>query len=539
MNIIITIGGTGAKAGESLVYLMATGLIKGSYEIFIIDKDKNCKNTTDEDAAIQSYQKVHEICNGTDGASPALAEATLAYETLNFDDLLTDLLKGLGINSTEDERRRLDSLRGITKPRGTKNQSNEEALNLVYPKKWQEENLGNGFQGRPFLGTAVFRAIENTTSYKNNTLYTKIRNVLAGGETVKIFLIASIFGGTGATFFPNIAKSIRKEFSDKQDKIQISGALMLPYFSLPDPGNEQDRIIKEEDFHKQAKIAVEQYLTANNLLKQSSDDKNYIFNSLYFMGLSHGKTSEIYSLGGKTQKHKLYIMDLYASLAVCDFFNHFDPNVNEKQIIVPVFPNQNTQSIDWTQLPNAYETKKKMLTLTRFSTFILVYLKPLLAQTPDEVRLNRLIGHLYGKEKSVKNIVKKRLAEISDKQKAELIEQIETISGFCKNYLTKYALEIQSSQTNDGNICNLFNKEGIRDIETISEQGFEKSRKYNLNTAIPDGVISNKGCPSTGEDVVKILMHEIPKEKAKTTNDHKTFIRQLLQQIYEICGREI
>src|SRR5699024_1963621 len=141
------------------------------------------------------------------------------YETLNFDDLLTDLLKVLGINSTEDERRRLDSLRGITKPRGTKNQSNEEALNLVYPKKWQEENLGNGFQGRPFLGTAVFRAIENTTSYKNNTLYTKIRNVLAGGETVKIFLIASIFGGTGATFFPNIAKSIRKEFSDKQDKI--------------------------------------------------------------------------------------------------------------------------------------------------------------------------------------------------------------------------------------------------------------------------------------------------------------------------------
>ena len=114
MNIIITIGGTGAKAGESLVDLMAAGLIKGSYEIFMIDKDKNCKNTTDEDEAIKSYQKVHQVCNGTDGASPSLAEATLAYETLNFDDLLTDLLKVLGINSTEDERRGLDSLRGIT-----------------------------------------------------------------------------------------------------------------------------------------------------------------------------------------------------------------------------------------------------------------------------------------------------------------------------------------------------------------------------------------------------------------------------------------
>lgn len=539
MNIIITIGGTGAKAGESLVYLMAAGLIKGSYEIFMIDKDKNCKNTTDEDEAIKSYQKVHQVCNGTDGASPSLAEATLAYETLNFDDLLTDLLKVLGINSTEDERRRLDSLRGITKPRGTKNQSNEEALNLVYPKKWQEENLGNGFQGRPFLGTAVFRAIENTTSYKNNTLYTKIRNVLAGGETVKIFLIASIFGGTGATFFPNIAKSIRKEFSDKQDKIQISGALMLPYFSLPDPGNEQDRIIKEEDFHKQAKLAVEQYLTANNLLKQSSDDKNYIFNSLYFMGLSHGKTSATYSLGGETQKHKLYIMDLYASLAVCDFFNHFDPNVNEKQIIVPVFPNQNTQSIDWTQLPNAYETKKKMLTLTRFSTFILTYLTPLIYQTPDKIRSNELIGHLYGKEGLLFNLINAK-AVISDKQIEDLRKQINVVKGFCEKYLNKYAKEIQSSQTNDGCICNLFDVGGIATIERKSKEGFERSQTCGLNDAIPTGVITNKKCPSSGDGIVEILMDEIPKEKGKNTeNKTDMFVRQLLQQIYEICGREI
>lgn len=537
MNIIIPIGGTGAKAGESLVYLMAAGLIKGSYEIFMIDKDKNCKNTTDEDEAIKSYQKVHQVCNGTDGVSPSLAEATLEYQTLNFDDLLKDLLVQLGIDSTEDERRRSDSLHGITRP--ISKSSNEEALNLVYPKKWQEENLGNGFQGRPFLGTAVFRAIENTDSYKKNALYTKIRRVLSQGETVRIFLIASIFGGTGATFFPNIAKSIRKEFSDKQDKIQMSGALMLPYFSLPDPGDGQDRIIREEDFHKQAKIAVEQYLTANNLLKDGSNDTNYIFDSLYFMGLSHVRTSETYSLGGTTQVHKLCIMDLYASLAVCDFFNHFNPNVNEKQIIVPVFPDKNNQNIDWTQLPNAGEIKKKFLSLTRFSTFILVYLNPLLNQTPDKVRLNELIGHLYGKEISWKSIFKKMEAKISDEQKTELEANIKIISVFCKKYLTEYALEIQSSQTNDGNICNLFNKEGIRNIETISEQGFERSRNYNLNTAIPDGVITNKKCPSTGEDVVKILMNEIPKEKANNTNDHETFIRQFLQKIYEICGRGI
>ena len=539
MNIIITIGGTGAKAGESLVYLMAAGLIKGSYEIFMIDKDKNCKNTTDEDEAIKSYQKVHQVCNGTDGASPSLAEATLAYETLNFDDLLTDLLVELGIDPTEDERRRADSLRGITKPRGSKNQSNEEALNLVYPKKWQEENLGNGFQGRPFLGTAVFRAIENTTSYKKNALYTKIRTVLAQNETVKIFLIASIFGGTGATFFPNIAKSIRKEFSDKQDKIQISGALMLPYFSLPDQENEQDRIIREEDFHKQAKLAVEQYLTANNLLKQSSDDKNYIFNSLYFMGLSHGKTSEIYSLGGETQKHKLYIMDLYASLAVCDFFNHFDPNVNEKQIIVPVFPNQNTQSIDWTQLPNAYETKKKMLTLTRFSTFILTYLTPLIYQTPDKIRSNELIGHLYGKEGLLFNLINAK-AVISDKQIEDLRKQINVVKGFCEKYLNKYAKEIQSSKTNDGFICNLFDVEGIATIERKSKEEFESSQTCGLNEAIPNGVITNKKCASNGDGIVEILMNEIPKEKGKNTeNKTDMFVRQLLQQIYEICGREI
>ena len=537
MNIIITIGGTGAKAGESLVYLIAAGLIKGSYEIFMIDKDKNCKNTTDEDEVIKSYQKVHQVCNGTDGASPSLAEATLEYQTLNFDDLLKDLLVQLGIDSTEDERRRSDSLKGITRP--IDKSSNEEALNLVYPKKWQEENLGNGFQGRPFLGTAVFRAIENTDSYRSNALYTKIRRVLSQNETVRIFLIASIFGGTGATFFPNIAKSIRKEFSDKQDKIQISGALMLPYFSLPDPGNGQDRIIREEDFHKQAKIAVEQYLTANNLLKKSPDDENYIFDSLYFMGLSHVKTSETYSLGGTTQVHKLCIMDLYASLAVCDFFNHFNPNVNEKQIIVPVFPDKNTKRIDWTQLPNAYETKKKMLTLTRFSTFVLTYLTPLIYQTPDKIRSNKLIGHLYGKKGKFLNLINVK-AVISDKQIEDLRKQIDAVNGFCKEYLTKYAKEIQSSETNDGLICNLFDVGGIVTIERKSKEEFERSQNCNLNAAIPNGVITDKNCPSSGYEIVEKLIDKVPKEEGKNTEDKADmFVRQLLQQIYEICGKGI
>lgn len=527
MNILITIGGTGAKGGESFVYLMAAGLTKEPCKIFVVDKDMDCGNTQQEITTIKSYQEMYETCGGND---TDFVKAELKMERLDFNQSLRELMRQYNIAQTDDVLKQSDSLRGITQP--TKGTSNEEALNLLYSKKSQSEKLGEGFYGQPFLGAAVFQAVETTDSYQNNNLYREIQRILGqqgSNDTIKIFLIGSIFGGTGAALFPNIAKSIREKFCntpEKQKQVQISGALMLPYFSLPGSSDGVDRKVKEEEFQTKAATALNEYSKNDQLLRKNLEDTKYIFDSLYFMGLSYGITSERYSLGGVGQIHKLYIMDLYSSLAACDFFNNFNPNVNEKQIIVPVFPDTNTEMIDWTKLPDPTNIKAKMLTLIRFSTFILTYLKPLLSQSADKIRSHELIGHLYGVKGKFFNLMDKK-ADISDNQLDCLKRAIETVGSFCEKYLIHYAEEIQSSKTTDGPICNLFDENGIKNIDTYTS--FEQSQRCNLNIAIPRNIVDDN---KNGDEVVR----ELKKKILKCEGNHNSgFIKYLLCQIYEIC----
>lgn len=529
-NIVIAIGGTGAKIGESFVYLMAAGFMKEPCTIFVVDKDMNCRNTTREIQTISSYQNVHKV-SGEGGTDDVFAKAGLEMIRLDFNELIKDLLKMLNIE--EINSKEADSLIGITRPK--KRSSNEEALNLLYPKEFQEKGLEEGFYGRPYLGAAVFQAVETTSSYKENELYQKIQNSLNNGEVVRIFLVGSIFGGTGATLFPNIAKSIRRIFLDKQKQIQISGALMLPYFALPRENDEKNTTVNQDDFNKKAAIALGDY-SKRGVLKTNSNDTNYIFDSLYFMGSpSLGKTSKEYVLGGEKQEHNLFIIDLYASLAICDFFNNFDKNVNEEQIIIPVVSDPRT--ITWDDLPNSADTKKKLLSLTRFSTFILTYLNPLLHQDPEKIRLHKLIMHLYGSEGKVGGLFGNR-SKISDEQLSKLQQSIEVVGNFCKNYLIEYVLQIQSSRANSNNnsLCNLFNEDGIKEIDSKISSGFERSQKCPLNCAIPTQLIDNRKYPSNGGQVVEKLIKNMQKnyiKKVEEVND--TLIQNLLREIYKIC----
>ena len=55
-----------------------------------------------------------------------------------------------------------------------------------------------------------------------------------GGEEVRIFIISSIFGGTGASGFPNIARRIKAVQKEKNvtSNFYLGGALMLPYLAV-------------------------------------------------------------------------------------------------------------------------------------------------------------------------------------------------------------------------------------------------------------------------------------------------------------------
>ena len=65
----------------------------------------------------------------------------------------------------------------------------------------------------------------------------------ANSGKIKIFLVSSIFGGTGASGFPSIARLLREIIKKKNitDGVKIGGALMLPYFSFPKPDLDEEK----------------------------------------------------------------------------------------------------------------------------------------------------------------------------------------------------------------------------------------------------------------------------------------------------------
>ena len=79
----------------------------------------------------------------------------------------------------------------------------------MYAPEEKAQNLSEGFRARPNIGAAAMLA---TSANENDPFWNQIHKALddaRGGEEVRIFIISSIFGGTGASGFPNIARKIK------------------------------------------------------------------------------------------------------------------------------------------------------------------------------------------------------------------------------------------------------------------------------------------------------------------------------------------
>ena len=83
-------------------------------------------------------------------------------------------------------------------------------IDCLYDDPQKKLKLSEGFRGITSVGAAALLA---TTSNEEDPFWSQIYRAIEsarGGEEVKVFIISSIFGGTGAAGFPNIARRIKK-----------------------------------------------------------------------------------------------------------------------------------------------------------------------------------------------------------------------------------------------------------------------------------------------------------------------------------------
>ena len=290
---------------RSLLFLLASGTPIKARQIvpIIIDPDKDNGDVERSMRLLNQYREVRRRAGGehsqffgtdVDRLGEVLEGGAVPPEGAG--NFRTDL--GLGGEQTTGETFRkflqYDQLDNETKA----------LMQLLYSEeKHLELDLTVGFKGNPHMGSVVLNRMKDSKDFEHFVSQLQPND--------RIFIVSSIFGGTGAAGFPLLVKNIREPDSKYIGKAELMRRLplgavsVLPYFGVrPDQGS----AINSDTFISKTKAALAHY---NMDLHQS-------LNALYYIG------DEILRLhdnneGRAAQINDAHFVELAAAMAVVDF----------------------------------------------------------------------------------------------------------------------------------------------------------------------------------------------------------------------------
>lgn len=297
---VFGIGGTGSRVMRSLAMLMATGVKFGANEIvpIIIDPDTANADLTRAVSLLNNYSAIRsELSFSTDNKSK--------FFKTKFEQILPDYT--LRINDTDDKSFK----QFIGYPLMSK--TNMALTKMLFSDKNLESSMKVGFKGNPNIGSVVLNQISNSDDFKT------FANEFSDGD--RIFIVSSIFGGTGASGFPLLLKTLRngKDFPnyDIINRCTIGAVTILPYFKLQ-PNDESE--IDSSTFISKTKSALAYY--EQNISKNGSID------ALYYLADDVAKTYENHE-GGSAQENDAHLIEFLGATAIVDFSNsRFDNTSN-------------------------------------------------------------------------------------------------------------------------------------------------------------------------------------------------------------------
>lgn len=307
---IFGIGGTGSRVLKSLTMLMATGVkvednAGNPYEIvpIVIDPDHAAADLTRTVKLMQDYVKIqnaisHNNCNKNNFFGMKINMDIIQSVCMPLENTLDiDFKEYIGLQNMKDVN--------------NKPNANYALASILFSEKNLDAKMDVGFKGNPNIGTVVLNQFTRTAEWDNF--------IASFAQDDKIFIISSIFGGTGASGFPLLLKNIRAVDDNKSGcanvKNSIIGAVtVMPYFDVKP---NEDSEIDSSTFISKTKAALSYYERNVNEV-----------NALYYIGDRISKQYEN-SEGGSTQQNSAHFIELAAALAIVDFASQGDLSTSD------------------------------------------------------------------------------------------------------------------------------------------------------------------------------------------------------------------
>ncbi len=287
---VFGIGGTGARVLKSLTMLLAAGVEceVDSIVPIIIDRDMSNKDLSRTKLLIEDYTTVNKI----------------AHPDKGFFNTKIELLNNELFLQLKNNTQKFDAFIG----KNSMNKENEALMDMLFSKETLELDMSAGFQGNPNIGSVVLNQFHDSDVFKS------FANQFKDGD--KIFIISSIFGGTGASGFPLLRKTLQTENikgADGKDlpnwglvnKAPIGAITVLPYFDVKSATD--DSLVNSDTFIDKSRAALSYYKTEDKKL-----------DTLYYIADKKTSTYE-HNKGGDAQKNDAHFVELAAALSILDF----------------------------------------------------------------------------------------------------------------------------------------------------------------------------------------------------------------------------
>lgn len=311
------IGGTGSRVIKSLAMLLASGCkLQNNFDIVIpilIDPDTGNGDLNRTKDILKLYQEIRQEIHHPDDFF--FQEIKTVNELANNAPIVNSDYFQFNLNDVDQST--FGQYIGFNSLYEDYNSSSDDKsfVRMLYSDKNLQSNLNVGFKGNPNMGAVVLNQFTDSEDFS------RFGQTFNDGDAV--FIINSIFGGTGAAGFPLLLKNLRGNSnipnSAKIKESKIGGITYLPYFSL----NKKDEI-NSDSFEDKAKIAIDYY--NRTIIKKNQVD------SLYIIG-NKGNTKYFdYAVGGKEQKNNAHFLELAGALAIFDFCKNIDERSNNTQI---------------------------------------------------------------------------------------------------------------------------------------------------------------------------------------------------------------
>lgn len=356
---VFGIGGTGARVMKSLTMLMATG-VEIPFDIvpILIDPDGSGGDLNRTIELLRNYQTIQKSIEGYD------KNDFFVNKIRTLGEIISE--KGSNVAAFHGFRYELDGVQNDTFKDfiglSSMDQHNAQLTRMLFSDANLEADLRVGFKGNPNMGSVVLN------QFTKSEFFQSFADTCTKDD--RIFIISSIFGGTGAAGFPLLLKNIRKgkvlrNNYDHLRNARIGAITVLPYFNLKQ--NESSEI-DSHGFITKTKAALTYY--AKNITGNQS------INALYYIG---DQAENVYdnNEGGVTQKNDAHFIELASALAVIDFAQTEDQYLETIQgrAVKPMYKEfgiKNTEQITFEHLYASTDhlLKKKLTRYFYFNLFL-------------------------------------------------------------------------------------------------------------------------------------------------------------------------